>query len=178
MTMRALLLVMFLTSTGCEKNPFGGAASMGERFRPGLPPLPSVQQISPVEGSENGGTRIRLRGNNFSREIKVFFGSALCTEARIISKSEFECLTPPGPRGEINVIVQGAKGKRLVIENAFRYVSNISVTPGFAVSAGAGTMTSGNYRMEATLEAPPVRNTLEGNNFTMKANITFPSPAD
>lgn len=170
------LPILLLLSLSCEKNPFGKSATIGRQFRPGLAPAPSIETISPSQGSEDGGTLVRISGNHFSLGMKVFFGTALCTQARVVSESVFECLTPAGTRGEVDVLVQGVGGQQQRLESAFRYVSSIASTPGFAISSGAGVLQSDDYRLEATMGGPPSQNRMRANNYSLEVNLSYPKP--
>lgn len=80
----------------------------GYTFQPAL----RLDMVLPARGPSAGGTAVVLRGDGFAPGAEVFFGPAGAPSVRVVSRSELQVQTPPGPAGEVDVVVR--QGERSI----------------------------------------------------------------
>ena len=79
----------------------------------GCNPEPVPSEMSPTDGPEDGGTTVRITGENFDVKngVTVTFGDQEGQNATVANKTEITVLTPPGKAGESVEVVITNKGK-------------------------------------------------------------------
>ena len=90
-----------------------GSARRVDGFR--YNPAPRVTSVSPVRGSERGGTTVTLTGAGFvvnsAGENSVLFGSTPATGVSVVNDTTLTCIAPPGPGGtSVDVRVTNTNG--------------------------------------------------------------------
>lgn len=71
------------------------------------PREPSLDSITPAEGSTKGGTTVTLRGVLFPADAQVFFGGVPATTVEVKSSARIVAVTPAHTAGAVNVTVVG-----------------------------------------------------------------------
>jgi hypothetical protein len=107
---KTLLIVMGIAWIGC-----GGSSS------------PSIDSISPDEGTELGGTLVTLEGDNFVEIIIIFIGGAECESINVISEKKLTCVTGANPAvltdSIVDIEIRNNNGDNGKLKNAFTYRS-------------------------------------------------------
>ena len=71
---------------------------------------PTVTSISPTEGPETGGTRIEIKGENFStkegKESTVTVEGKPAEKVEVADETLIRAVTPPGDVGSVQVVVE------------------------------------------------------------------------
>ncbi len=83
----------------------------------------TVSSIRPARGPSNGGTRITIRGTNFTASSLVFVGGNPITNLTLVDSTTLVGTTQGGTRGEKAVSVRDPKGN-VIVPTAFRYVKS------------------------------------------------------
>ncbi len=112
----ALPLVLVL---GC---PEGGTLPPGQDAGPDLPDavvigprdagptdtavrVPTASAVSPARGPQSGGTRVTIRGSNFTEPAEVRFDGVSATSVVVLDEVSIAATTPPHPIGPVTVEV-------------------------------------------------------------------------
>jgi hypothetical protein len=74
-----------------------------------VPPGPSVVEVTPAEGSVEGGRTVQILGAHFEGATAVSFGGSSAT-FQVASSEHVSVTTPPGPAPEVNVRVTTPEG--------------------------------------------------------------------
>jgi hypothetical protein len=82
-----------------------------------------VSSIRPARGPSNGGTRITIRGTNFTASSLVFVGGNPITNLTLVDSTTLVGTTQGGTRGEKAVSVRDPRGN-IIVPSAFRYVKS------------------------------------------------------
>jgi len=94
---------------------------------------PALGAITPARGPTSGGTIVRVVGQNFAPELRVFFGEHEATDVRVASTTEAAAVVPAGASGAVSVRVLNPDDRDDVLNNAFVYADPADGGP--AVSA-------------------------------------------
>src|ERR1051325_11524792 len=91
---------------------------------------PVITSISPTEGSEYGGTTVRLHGSGFNNTAEVFVGGARpAAQSWLPLSMELEVLTAPHAPGPVDVTVRQTDGE-FTLPCTFTYTKDpFSMTP-------------------------------------------------
>jgi len=82
-----------------------------------------VRNVFPSFDNPKGGTLIRIQGEYFLPNSRVFFGESEASETQVVSPELITAVTPPGPRGLVDVEILHSDGKRGILRNGFRYTT-------------------------------------------------------
>ena len=82
-----------------------------------------VRNVFPSFDNPKGGTLIRIQGEHFLPISRVFFGASEASEVRVVSPELITAVTPPGPKGLVDVGIVHPDGKRGILRNGFRYTT-------------------------------------------------------
>ena len=82
---------------------------------------PTITSISPVTGSNAGGTTVTLTGSNFSGATSVRFGGVAGTDMVIVSSTSITVKTPAHALGAVDVSVINSLGSAS-LTNVYTYV--------------------------------------------------------
>ncbi len=97
-----------------------------------------ITSISPTEGSEYGGTTIRIRGSGFKINAEVRIDGALpAAQSWLASSTELEVLTAPHAPGTVSISIRQDDGE-FTLADAFTYEKDP-----FAMSPKSGPRTGG-----------------------------------
>jgi hypothetical protein len=107
-------------------NPDGRSASLVQGYRYDEAPL--VSGLSPAEGPTTGGTEVLVSGSGFRTTATVLFGGSAGLSFHYRSPTLLSVVTPPGPRGPVDVRVVDMDGQSSVLPGGFTYVPAPSVT--------------------------------------------------
>jgi hypothetical protein len=75
--------------------------NQGDRFTFTL--TPRIASLNPTSGTADGGTKVTIRGDNFTGATSVFFGSP--ATFKVVNSHTITAITPPGPDSGITVSV-------------------------------------------------------------------------
>lgn len=110
------------------------------------PPDPSVDSVTPAQGSPQGGTALSIRGNGFRPGARVVMGGEIYVDgapggASVVDATTIALTTRPSLPGTTDVIVidpSGVEGRRI---GGYRFVPQPAVTSVFpsAGSSAGGT---------------------------------------
>ena len=83
-------------------------------------PKPHIQEISPVYGIENGGTKVEIQGVYFHSDCQVFMGE---NEAELLTVTDTRiiCISPPHLSKTVAVSVKNPYEKVTALKRAFTY---------------------------------------------------------
>jgi hypothetical protein len=99
---------------------------------------PVITSVSPTEGSEYGGTTVRIRGAGFKINAEVRVDGALpAAQSWLASSMELEILTAPHAPGMVSISIRQDDGE-FTLPNAFTYEKDP-----FAMSPKSGPRTGG-----------------------------------
>jgi hypothetical protein len=84
-----------------------------------------VDRVDPSEGITAGGDHIAILGAGFQpgkTQVRVRFGSNVCEQVVIASSRKINIVTPSGPKGPVDVVLDFDDGSRFKIPNGFRFM--------------------------------------------------------
>lgn len=93
------------------ENAFGGAFGGISKFttlEKGLPP--TVSKLSPPKGAEAGGTKVKIKGTNFSHVLEVKFGATEAMSFEVKKVTQIIANAPAGTPGTVEVTVTTSTG--------------------------------------------------------------------
>lgn len=102
------------------------------------PPAPTISSVVPATGPVAGGSAVIITGTGFTDMTGVAFGSAVATDALVVSDTEISLTLPAGTRGAVDVAVT-APGGTATAEAAFTYVTAPVAQPN-AVTVAANSV--------------------------------------
>ncbi len=91
--------------------------------------LPRLDTLSPLEGSSEGGSLLKVTGQGFKPGVQVFLGSALCEGLSFLKPSELTCSTSSQPAGEVDVIVVNPDQGCDLIKRGFHFTQVVGILP-------------------------------------------------
>ncbi|MAF11448.1 hypothetical protein CMK11_13440 [Candidatus Poribacteria bacterium] len=110
----------------------------------GCNPTPIVENMTPTQGTEDGGTSIQITGQKFKVGATVQFGGQSLTPTNV-TKTSMSIVSPAGAVGSVQVTVENPKQKRAEKQMSFTYldttaptVSSVSPSDGHVYAQGAG----------------------------------------
>ncbi len=118
------------TDAGAEDAGTADTGALGRPDRgPNAPelPAPRLDAVSPSSGPSGGGTRVVLRGANFTEPADVRFGDVAATSVVVLDAVSIAATTPPGAIGPVDVIVR-TEGGEVTLPSGFRYHRDLRVT--------------------------------------------------
>jgi hypothetical protein len=105
------------------------------------PTMPSVNTVSPNQGSTGGGASVNIWGSGFNDASAVMFGSVPATSFQVSTGNFLTAVSPVGIAGTADVtVVSGPNSSAISASDHFTYVS-ISVT-GINPSSGSASATT------------------------------------
>jgi hypothetical protein len=121
-----------------------------------VPPVPTISSVTPIQGSQWGGTLLSILGSNFTNATGVNFGANPGTDFTVVSATEISVRPPAGAIGQVNVVVVSPVGNG-TLANGYRYVSTgaptvTSVAPATGPAAGGTVVTLTGTNLEGTTE--------------------------
>ncbi len=95
-------------------------------------PPPSIASISPVSGSNLGGTIVTITGTNFRTNATVTFGGTFAPTVTVIGSTQLQVNTPAGPStgGTVDVLVRNPDGQAATLVGGYSYT--VAATPACA----------------------------------------------
>jgi hypothetical protein len=124
------------------KNPTGLQHRLYGAFFYKTPP-PRVDTVSPVSGSNAGGSHLTVRGADFSEGCEVTI-CGLPAVVEVKSASELSVTTPEVARdGLVDLRVQNRDGQICLAEKAFRYIAPLPPPVLTTVSPAVGSVLGG-----------------------------------
>jgi hypothetical protein len=92
---------------------------------------PTLNEVQPSSGSEQGGTRVILKGTGFAEPAEVHFGDTEADSVVVLDEVSIAATTPAGPRGlvEVRVVTEGGESR---LPDGFEYLAELRldrVTP-------------------------------------------------
>lgn len=88
----------------------GGRTDSPQDFVYAAPVIPNVTNVSPDNGTIEGGTSVTITGSNFTDATDVKFGDAPATNVNVISDTQITVTAPAHISGTIDVTVTNADG--------------------------------------------------------------------
>lgn len=111
-------------------DPDGGPIVIGGGGRSGDVPQATphaLLAIEPTHGPFSGGTVVRLRGNGFAGNVRVWFGDNEVPPEDVIALSpqRVQVVAPPGEAGAVDVVAQNGddESTRVAFKSGFTYDS-------------------------------------------------------
>jgi hypothetical protein len=93
------------------------------------PQTPVIGTISPDRGYERGGDRVTITGASFASGAEVLFGATPAAAVIVVSPTELTAITPPLPKGVVDVNVSNPGAPPAVRPGGFVYLEIPRVTP-------------------------------------------------
>lgn len=87
----------------------------------------TVDSIVPNSGKNSGGTPVTITGTSFTGAGDVLFNGVPATSVVVVNDTTITCVTPAGPLGLVDVVVEGVGGTG-TLEDGFEYVAAARVT--------------------------------------------------
>jgi large repetitive protein len=100
-----------------EDNPASPATKAG-RYQ--YVAAPGVSSLAPAKSPAKGGTKVTIRGTNFTGVTSVRFGARAATGRKVISATELVATAPAG-KGTVHVTVTAAGGTSSATRAASAY---------------------------------------------------------
>jgi hypothetical protein len=105
----------------------GESTESGPKFKFVAPPKPEVSEIEPTEGTDEGGTTVKINGNGFLKGATVTIG-AEATSVKVVSENEITAVTAAQTAGEDPVIVTDKHGESTESGPKFKYTTPAAPT--------------------------------------------------
>jgi hypothetical protein len=134
----------------------GGGSSPGQATLSKT--APSITQISPNSGPQQGEIVVVISGKHFANGVTVTFGGVAASAVTVSSSEEVRAVTPAHDAGTVDVGVRNPDGQAVTLSRAFTYKASPSIR---AISPEAGPAAGG------TLV------TITGTNFQSGAAVAF-----
>ncbi len=99
------------------------------RIDPVTPPTPDIESITPHQGYERGSETVTITGSGFVGGAQVLFGITPALAVTVVSPTELRAVTPPQPRGLVDVTVTNPGAPSAFEPAGFLYVAMPRVTP-------------------------------------------------
>ena len=100
----------------------------------------ALSTVSPPLGPTEGGTLVKITGENLRLGSQVTFGGTPALAVEFIDAEELRVVTPPGTEGAVDVSVTSPSGEQETLSGAFTYVAEPQQTLcEVAVSHALGT---------------------------------------
>jgi hypothetical protein len=105
------------------------ASTLAKAFRYDAPlPPPVLVAVSPASGSQVGGTKLSVLGEDFAEGVVVRVGGAVA-EAKFLTRKQLEVVTPAyAGAGAVDVLVENPDGVTATLEGVFTYEARPSPT--------------------------------------------------
>ena len=104
---------------------------------------PEIEDVHPVSGTLNGGTKVTITGRWFMGDVVVTFGESPAEILKLLSSEEFEVITPTLSVERptlVDVVVANVYGQKDIREKAFMYIEAPRIDKIFPIS---GTLEGG-----------------------------------
>ncbi|MDP7000117.1 MAG: SUMF1/EgtB/PvdO family nonheme iron enzyme, partial [Candidatus Poribacteria bacterium] len=129
---------------------------------------------SPSEGPEGGGTVITMNGSGFAAGATVSVGGNEASEVNVVSATQMTAVTPAGTAGAVDVVVANGDGQTVTLSNAFTYTT--PATPSGS-TAGMVLIPGGSFQMgdafsEGDNDERPVHTVTLDDFYMDKAEVT------
>jgi hypothetical protein len=121
-----------VTIPGATSEPLTGGFTV-------IVPPPTVSAIVPASGSISGGTAVTITGTGFSSFTMVTIGGTPATSVVFVNPTSISAVTPAGPAGPQNVVVQNGDHFG-TLTNGFTYIVAPTVT---SIAPPSGPTTGG-----------------------------------
>jgi PKD repeat protein len=120
---RRLLVFAIVAGVVASGVAFGGSAVAQAASVHKPSPKPAVTKLSVRSGSTHGGTKLTLRGKNFTAKgLTVYFGTARGTHVHVLSSTKLTVVAPKHAAGVVHVTVKTKAGtSRKVITDRFTF---------------------------------------------------------
>jgi hypothetical protein len=104
------------------QNADGQSSTAAGVFRYAAPlPPPVLRAVSPAKGSQLGGLKVAVLGDDFAEGVTVRFGGTVAA-VKFLTRKELEAVTPArAVAGEVSVEVQNPDGTAALLDAAFVY---------------------------------------------------------
>jgi len=90
---------------------------------------PVITSVYPPTGPTKGGTKITIKGKNFTKDAKVIIGGKECLNVVYVNSTTLTCKTPAHPTGNVSITVTTPKGGSYTMIDAFRYYTSGVLPP-------------------------------------------------
>jgi hypothetical protein len=104
----------------------------------------SIKTVEPDRGPVAGLQQIQIKGSGYIEGTRVFFGGIESPEVFVQGFTQLTAVSPPHPRGIVDVRVERPSGQFAELKDAFTYESEISIEslePGFGPTTGGSAIT-------------------------------------
>ncbi|MBL8783309.1 MAG: IPT/TIG domain-containing protein [Deltaproteobacteria bacterium] len=91
------------------------------------PAVLTLTSVTPAEGTTFGLVEVQLTGTKLNRVVQVLFGDAPALDPFAINDGLLVALTPPHPRGLVDVTVVTDEGERATLAIAYKYADPVQV---------------------------------------------------
>lgn len=130
------------------------------------PPVPTVTNVAPAQGSTAGGTNITITGTGFTGATAVTVGGNAATGVTVVSDTQITAITPIGTAGAAAVRVTNGTGQSTV-NGTFTYLAPPTANPqsvnvAFNTATAITLTASGSTPITYTVVTAPTRGTLSG----------------
>ncbi len=116
---------------------------------------PTVTGIVPAQGPTTGGTRVTIRGMNFTASSTVTIDGTAAGSVAVVDATAITAITPPGTAGPVLVVVT-TPGGTATLTGGFRYVANAKYDAGTPTAAARMPALDGGGRYLAFVSAAPL----------------------
>jgi acid phosphatase len=89
--------------------------------RSGAQPPPSLESVSPDNGSAAGGTPVTITGSGFASGASAKFGGVSATAVTVVSPTTLTAITPAHAAGTVGVTVTNVDGQSGTLAGGFSY---------------------------------------------------------
>lgn len=123
-------------------NPDGQSVTLSSAFTYFDPP--TINSITPNQGSAAGGTVVSITGSNFLEGATVTFGGAGAVSVTVNSSTSISAVSPGHDPGTVDIVVTNPDGQSATFANGFAFLAGptvTSVTPNQGSAAGGFTVT-------------------------------------
>jgi hypothetical protein len=138
-----------------------GVSQIGPSSRFTYAQRPTVNSVSPAEGSTQGGTSVTIAGSHFSETSAVSFQSGSAASFKVNSPSSITAVSPAGSAGTVHVTVTTPGGTSTeTAHDRFTFVQPVAgPPPGGSTGSGGGAGASAGGGSGGVLGFGPVCST-------------------
>ena len=113
-------------------------------------PAPTVNSITPNNGTSNGGTSVSINGTGFLSGASVTLGGAGATGETVVSSTQITATTAGHSAGAVSVVVTNTDGQSGSLSNGFTYTAASNPAPTVTSIAPNNGTTSGGTSVNIT----------------------------
>ena len=128
---------------------------------------PVITTISPSYGSPFGGNSVTIKGGNFQKGIKVYFGGIKSSNVNFINETSLSVVVPSHETGLVIVWIENPDGQSSIFTGGYEYkIGAVTISDGSLIRA------RGDYRVYI-IQKEYKRHILDGEIFSFYGHLNW-----